>query len=470
MANKNIFDLIPANFFAPLSNGNRRLNFELLNILNQRMTDDIAQFSRDTVISWLEEYLMNTNFDMQFDDENNQDAEQVKSPHDMAISKLNYFTRCGWLTQETDKDFKVTYQMTSFAIDQLKLFTDTIEEDTRPLELTSYVYSIYSDLRDEDFKHSVDRMESIERNVSNLRNLLRGLNFRVKRFLSELLSNPNAKPNDILSALLIDYRNSVVLKGFTNLRSKDNPSKYKADILHSIDNLRGHMYDMVNNYLVVKCNGQDNEENRLEASAYFSGVLQKVEELFDNIEDMISKIDKKNTQYVSATFSRLEYLLNEEKDLEGRINQLFKEMQVTGYDGEDSFHLYKTGLIDDTNSLFQPRQHRTKVKYVMQPKPKEIDPTLIEENKKRLEEQLKFSVHEIDKYIMSLLKDKLSITAKEIPIDDYSQLMRVFLAVVYSVSPLVHYEIKLRDDEISWKGHTMNDFVIERRTRNGSSK
>lgn len=470
MVGKNIFDLIPLNFFAPLSNSNRRLNFELLNTLNEKMRDDIAQFSKESVVEWLEEYLRNTNFDKRFNDENNEDEELEKTPHDMALSKLSYFTRCGWLIQETDKDFKVTYQMSSFAIEQLKLFSDTIEEDTRPLELTSYVYSIYSDLQGEDFNHSVDRMESIQRNASNLYSLLRGLNSRVKHFLSKLLENPDAKPNEILSALLIDYRNSVVLKGFTNLRSKDNPSKYKADILRSIDNLKGHMFDMVNNYLVVKCNGQDTVDNRLEAEKYFSEVLSDVEFLFDSIEDIISKIDKKNTQYVSATFSRLEYLLNEEKDLEGRINRLFKEMQESGYDSEDSFHLYKTGLIDDTNSLFQPRQHRTKVKYVIESKKEEMDPKLVEEDKNRLKEQLMFSVHEVDKYILSLLKDKKSITAKEIPITNFSELMRVFLAEVYSVSPLVHYQIKLRDENISWQGHTMNDFVIERRTTDGSSK
>ncbi len=470
MADKNIFDLIPLNFFAPLSNGNRRLNFELLNTLNVKMKDDIAQFSKDSVVEWLEEYLMNTNFDIRFNDENNQDEEQEKTPHEMALSKLSYFTRCGWLIQETDKDFKITYQMSSFAIEQLKLFADTIDEDTRPLELTSYVYSIYHDLQGEDWNHSVDRIESIERNTSNLYSLLRGLNSRVKHFLSKLLENPDAKPEEILGALLIDYRNSVVLKGFTNLRSKDNPSKYKADILYSIDNLKGHMYDMVNNYLVVKCNGQDTVENRLEAEGFFSRVLSEVESLFDSIEDLISKIDKKNAQYVSATNSRLEYLLNEEKDLEGRINRLFKEMQECEYDEEDSFHLYKTGLIDGTNSLFQPRQHHTKVKYVIQPKSKEIDPKLIEENKKRLKEQLMYSVHEIDKYILSLLKDRASVTAKDIPISDFSELMRVFLAELYSVSPLVHYQIKLRDEQIHWKNYTMNDFVIERRTAYGSSK
>ncbi len=467
MASKNIFELIPPNFFAPLSNGDRRLNFELLNILNEKMKDDITQFPRDQVLSWLEEYLSHTNYDVKFNDDENMDEEMEKSPHQTALYKLNYFEKCGWLSQETDNDFKVTYQMTSFAIDQLKLLSDLIDEDQRPLELTSFVYSIYSDLRDEDWNHSVDRMENIERNISSLTTLLRGLNSRVRKFLSRLLENPNAEPSKILDALLVDYRNSVVLKGFSNLRSKDNPSKYKAEIFQSIENLKGHMYDMENNYLEVKCDKQDTQENRLQASKFFSSVLNKVEQFFDSIDDMINKINRKNTQYVSATHSRLSYLLNEERDLEGRINSLFKEMQATGYDEEDSFHLYKTGLIDETTSLFQPRQHKTKIKYQMPLKNKVFDKQLIEKNKIRLKNHMMFSIPKIDKFILSCLKDKKSITAKEIKVEDFNQLMRLFLAEIYSTSPLVHYQIKLRDEEINWQGHIINDFVIERREQYG---
>lgn len=467
---KNIFDLIPASFFLPLSNGNRRLNYELLNVLNEKMKDDIAQYPRDLVLSWIEDYLSHTNFDKRFNDDDDKDEESEKTDHDMAVSKLSYFTKCGWVSQETDKDFKTSFQMTSFAINQMKLFSDTMEEEQRPLELTSYVYSIYSALSGNDWNHAVDRMESVDRNTANLRTLLRGLNSRVRKYLSNLISNPDAEPNVILNALLVDYRNSVVLKGFTNLRSKDNPAKYKTDILNSIANLKNHMTEMENNYIAVKCNGVDSLENRKEAANFFFGVLDRVEYLFESIDEMISKIDRKNTQYVSATFSRLEYLLNEEKDLEGRINRLFKEMQANGYESEDEFNLFTSGLIDEENSLFQPRKHHTKVKCQLPLKTKQIDPKLIEDNKRRLKEQLMFSVKEIDKFVMSFLKEKPSITAKEIPINDFKELMRLFLVEVYSTSPLVHYQIKLKDDDINWQGHNINNYVMERRTSYGSSK
>ena len=470
MASKNIFELIPSSFFAPLSSRDKRLNFELLNILNEKMQDDISQFSRDQVLSWLEEYLSHTNFEVTLNDDEDTDGDEVKTPHSMALYKLNYFEKCGWLSQETDNDFKVTYQMTSPAIDQLKLFSDMINEDQRPLELTSFVYSIYSDLRNEDWNHSVDRMENIERNVINLTTLLRGLNSKVRKFLSKLLENPAAEPSKILDALLVDYRNSVVLKGFSNLRSKDNPSKYKAEILQSIDNLKGHMFEMVNNYLEIKCDNRDTQENRLAASDFFLNVLRKVEDFFSSVDDMINKINQKNSQYVSATHARLAYLLNEERDLEGRINSLFKEMQATEYDGEESFHLYKMGLIDDTSSLFQPRKSKTKVKYQMPLKNKEFDKQLIELNKKRLQKQMMFSIPAIKRFVMSYLKDKKSITAKEIEINGFDQLMRIFLVEIYSTSPIVQYKIKIRDESINWHGYSINDFVIERREQNGSSK
>lgn len=46
----NLFDEVSPTFFMPLAGGNRQLNYELLHLINEKMHNDIEQFSREQVM------------------------------------------------------------------------------------------------------------------------------------------------------------------------------------------------------------------------------------------------------------------------------------------------------------------------------------------------------------------------------------------------------------------------------------
>lgn len=386
---KNIFDLINPQFFSPLSNGNSRLNYELLHLLNEKMTDEIVTFPRDTVLDWLEEYLSNTTYDESIDDETNSEYSEKQSIRDLASRKLRYFVDTGWLSQETGKDFRSTYQMEAIAIDQLDTLDRFSSSGERSVQLTQHVHVIHSTLSNPiDMSHFLAVLSSLYDEARALYSLLRGINSKVRNYLSALLQSKNASPSEILNALLVDYQNSIVMEGFENLRRRDNPSRYKDDIIRNIDVLRNtRMAEMVTSVINEKYHGDDSPDNRGEAEADINNKLDYIKNLFEEIETKISAINTNNTRYVTTARAKLEYLLNEDKALEGRIIAMLKSIESTGFDDTVDLGLKDSGLLN-SQSLFQPRKVSEKVVVKTALTVEPVDPVIREQQRQRMKMHL----------------------------------------------------------------------------------
>lgn len=168
----NFFELVNDKFFSPFTSQNKQLNYDLLHLINSKMHNEMKLFPRNEVMSWLEEYLENCPF-VFIDDESGEDE-----GHDIkliASNKLRYFVSCGWLIDENDnKTLKTTYQMDSNAILILNVMEEIVNNDTKPMEYTGYVYSIYSSLQRFDFNHATDIVQQMRTNTQDLMDRLRG--------------------------------------------------------------------------------------------------------------------------------------------------------------------------------------------------------------------------------------------------------------------------------------------------------
>ncbi len=462
-----LFDEVSSSFFVPLAGVNRQLNYELLRLVNERMKDDVGQFPRDVVLDWLTEYLSHSSFDESVDDETMERSE-VESYREIASRKLSYFVKCGWLNGEVDTSFHMTYQMDSFAIAILQAIDSYLASGEESVQLTHFVYSIYLTLKNGfEMSHAVDAVQSISDNQQKLSGMLRSLNSNVRKFLNRLLRDVHASPSEILGMLLLDYQNSVVLKSFENLRRRDNPSKYKEEIISRIDDLLSdHLSEMVDNAIAVTYSGDNCERNRKEAEIDFCRKLGDTRELFEHIEKQIQVINQRNTRYVRTTKSRLSYLLNEDRDLEGRIVRLLKGIEESGFSGSSPWGVTLEGLVNP-DSLFQPRKVHKRVVSRTPVSEGDVDPSWRETHAKRLKRAMEFSISRVDRFILQALGERASMLASEVPLSGSDDFLRLLLAELYSASPLVHYRARLRDDSFSFQGRRMTNFVIEKRRYHG---
>lgn len=461
---KKFFELVNDKFFNPFQSVNKNLNYDLLCLINEKMNNEMKQFPRDEVLSWIIDYLENCPINIINDETGVSENIDVKI---IASNKLRYFLGCGWIVDENDsKTLKTTYQMDSNAIIILNAMEEIVKNDTKPLEYTGYVYNIYSSLSNFQFNHSTDIVEQMRKNTKDLMDKLRGLNVSIKKYLRNLISNDSLSPREILEQFLIEYQDKVILKVFDNLRVKDNPSKYKNSIIEKINILleEQNLLKMIDDYIKTKKNGEKTEENKEEAKSFFCESLEYVLEQFTYIEDNLENLNRRNTKYTSTAKSRISFLLNEEIDIEGKIIDLLKNISKTDnyIDENTSFSIFDLGKLDE-NSLYTPRTKRRIVNAQIAIADNIVDEVELQKAKDRLLSETKFNCSSVNKFILKQLGNRKSMTASQMEIFELEDVIMIFLAGLYSQNKIVSYNIIYNQKTFNWKGKIITDYIVEKK-------
>ncbi|MFA6667448.1 MAG: Wadjet anti-phage system protein JetA family protein, partial [Bacilli bacterium] len=343
---------------------------------------------------------------------------------------------------------------------------NAVKDDTKSLEFSGYVYNIYNNLYSFNMDHAVDIIEQVYNSARELNSMLRGLNVNIKKFLAKLISENKAVPKEILETIFFDYQKKVVLKAFKNFRERDNPSKYKLFIEDKIETLLAEngINVMINNYIKVKCDGVNTTDNYDVAKEFFETKLNYIRYQFEDIEEYIQMLDKRNTKYITTARSRLNFLLNEETDIEGKLIECLKGIEKVDDDFFDDSHFELfTGNNIDQYSLYNPSTKRSKPNVEQLVDNYKEDPEERERIAKKLFMVNQFSADEINKFVLSQLKDNTQIHAKDIQIIEFNDILKIFLAQLYSCNKGMDYRVKYLTDSYKSLGYQMKDYIIERK-------
>lgn len=459
----NFFDLVNDRFFAPFTGSNKEINYLLLKMINSNMKNEMEFVERGEILSWIRDFYEERPNADKFDDEESKEIDDIKI---LASYKLSYFEKSGWLISENTSNFKTVYQMDSAAIGIIDAMNGIVDKETKPVEYTGYVYNIYTLLKNFETSHATQIVEQIREASNRLNDSLRSLNNSIKKYLQALLKGGKDSPKNILNSLLNDYQKNVISKAFNNLRMNDNPSKYRNEIINKIhDLLEKHIEEMINNYIEVKHSGQKNDAIAFEARNFFIEALAVIEDQIENIDGNISVLDQRNTKYVSSTKARVTFLINNEINIEGKIYEILKliEQRNLSENTEFYFGLSELGKIDDTSLYtYTNRKKRVTSKAGMNEKPV----LSIEEEEKIKRDflrQSKFSITEVNMFILSKLGKAKIIQASDINISSYDDLIKLFLAQIYSGSDFADYTINVTDGYYAYENAKLTNFSIKRR-------
>lgn len=457
--NENFFNIVEPSFFNVFIGRNKEINYDVLKMINDKMKDDIESYEKKEIVSWVKEFIDNHPSFQKIDDEN-EEVEWTDN-QDWANAKINYFVKNGWLSSETI-GFKQVFSMNSAGISVLNAMNDVVRNETKPIEYTGYVYNIYNTLMAFDTNRATPLIETLEKTANEFNNSLRSVNLSIKKFINSLLKNADINAKSVLRTLLVDYHDNVVEKVFTNLRTGDNPSKYKGEIIAKIDNLLDNNFNqLIDNYLKTK-----KITDRVEAEKYVEESLYLVRGIFENINDNIEILNKKNEKYVQSANARAQFLLNNDKNVEGEIYEtlrLFDSKNVVDED-EFPFGLKDLGKIGE-NSIYK----YTKRKLSGTIQSNYVRPIIDEEYKRqeseRLQRSAKFNVKNVDKWILNKIGNKNFVEAKQIELANYDDLIILFLLTIYEKNGLMNYIIEpsKEGDFVYFGNSRLHNFTVRRK-------
>lgn len=464
---ENLFDIVNTRLFAPLSSPDKRANYELLMYLYGLFCKGEARpfIPRDEVVTGLVSYIKMHQFD-QFVDEENLDIAS-KTAREKANLKIKQFKRCGYLIEDTTDGFETNLSLDGNAI----LFLERLEEISHKgkgqMEYTGFVYAVYSMCRQFDFSNysnSYQMLQQVEERTRALMNGLQGLNSKIRHYIEDLMSNPTLTPKEIYQIVLVEYQHDVLFTLFNNIKSKDNPDRYSDLILQTmkrfadegVTHIRQNMMDMIHD--------EDySSEHIASIDTKIVDMITYVIHSFSYLQSLLDYIDRNNNRYLNSAKGKLNFILNENDNVEGKITDALKAIKEAGenFEFERLIPIRRSENIDD-KSTYAPRFQKEKITSIVLSSP-ELTEEEIELGRLAIFAEDRFSRQKVDEKAMEILGNADSIEFSKMKIENFDDLLFAFLMQVYSETSGLHYEIEPRNEIIHVLKYRLHDFVLYRK-------
>ena len=314
MANQ--FLEIPDSFWALFRSKNRQIYIEALLRINEEYQYSNYFLSKEICISTLNDYFTRNKVTLEEDEE--QDELEALEP--VATRILNWLLKNHWLRKVDDYNNMTVYIVIP---DYAAIFVDAFshlagEDEDETQVYIQNVYAILFAFRN-DPRANIGLLKTALINTRKLNKSLQDMLHNIDKFFESLLKQDNY--GDLLKEHLDGYVEEIVQKKYHILKTSDNFYLYKADIKKLLQEMR-----LNTEWLDSVC--KKNKQLRgIELTIEdICEQLDLIEKGFSDIEHRIMNMDREHTQYIRATVTRLNYLLNTEDNMKGLVIQVLNSL------------------------------------------------------------------------------------------------------------------------------------------------
>ncbi len=437
-----LFDVIPVNFFSPLASPNRLVYWEcihqLFSIMNTQLSFGIE---RELLVDELQFYF-EQNQAAEFDEEVKEDEPRKKA--NLMIRQLENY---GWLEIETDKSYVQRVNFYDYAVNIIKSLLEIA--NGKKVEYQGYIYVIYSLVR-ENSEHPAALLLQIMENTDLLITGLKNLNSNIKHYIDELTRHKSVA--EIMNALFNDYITNIVDKAYHRLLTSDNVSKFRPEIIERLES-RGRNEDYISRTAEELAGMREIDVWGARELVY--QYLHEVIEAFRSMDDILSEINQKNTQYQRAAINRAKFLLAGSEDVRGQLKEILlymnekinqKSMDLAGvYEIE-----YMDGLIRLFGSSFlDEKSFYSPIEGMREFRPQDImyeepDLHLRQEKIRKMTEKMQriLSPERIDGYVKTQMGVREFMYASELPLSDVGDFIKIIYVRLYGTRKNMSYRIE----------------------------
>ena len=359
-----MFQVIPENFFIPLASPNKAIYWEclikLFSVMNHQLSFGVE---RDILVQELQYY-----FDQEQAlaiEEEEFDGKNSRDKANWMLRRLEYY---GWIEIETDKSYVQRAGFQEYAVKMIKTLLEI--EEGKQIEYQGYIYTIYSLVRSNTDNPGIVLL-SIFENTDMLITGLKNLNSGIKHYIDELTKYRT--PAEIMDVLFNDYIENIVDKAYHRLLTSDNVSKFRPEIVERLESKS-------RNKAYIEKAGAElaaiREVSKEQAQELVYQYIHDIISAFQNMDDILAEINRKNTQYQKAAINRAKFYLIGGEDVRGQLKEILSEinekinakgMELGGIYRisflDEMIRIYSSGVLDE-KSLFVPIEGKKEFKPV----------------------------------------------------------------------------------------------------------
>ncbi|MBP2019090.1 hypothetical protein J2Z79_002507 [Symbiobacterium terraclitae] len=449
-----LFAVLPERLFSVLASPARAVYAHVLFLIYDLHKQELYGTPREAIIDATAAYLEAeaiTEADLEAEDG------AALSPRDRAGAILRRLQETGWLEIEQRTDYQQYVNLADYAIAIL----DTLDRLRRGerTEYSGYVLATYVALTADEAEQNPGLAigKAYEQTTLLVRDL-KSLHQNIKRYTEQLLQQKT--PREILAMHFGDYKLEVLDRAYHRLKTTDNVSRFRPRILARIDAWTAEPGWVARAAAEEVRRGRQPSQEAAEEA--IRAQLAFIRNSYEQMDDLLDEIDRRNAQYAKASFEYVRYLLSEGEDTEGRLVNLLQHLGAQlnagtvaaddpcGLDG-----LFALGAVQtlEATSLFTPRTQRRTHK----PQPlvaPALDAAEREAARKRARQRLSAAItyRRIDEYVQARLGDRREMRAADLGVETVDDFVRLIYIAAYGRSRRVGYRVDLTGERITGGG------------------
>lgn len=458
-----MFQIISDKFFIPLSSPNKNIYWECISKLFTIMNHQLSfGMEREVLVDELQ-YYFEQEYAIEIDDEDIA-GKGSRDKANWMLRRLEYY---GWIEIDTDKSYIQRVTIKDYAVKIIKTIIEI--EEGKHKEYQGYIYVIYDLVRADTDKPGMT-LKSILENTDMLITGLKNLNSGIKRYIDELTRYKT--PSEIMDVLFNNYMENIVDKAYHRLLTSDNVAKFRPEIVERLEN-KSHDIEYIEKASedIAEIEEISKEQAKEQVYKYIHTIIDE----FKNLDDILSEINNKNTQYQRAAVNRAKFFMIGAEDVRGQLKEILSGIneeinkESIELDSiyrisfiEEMINVYSSAFLDES-SLYVPIEGKKEFK------PMEIDNELpdIELRQRKLKKMMDkmektLNAQKINNYVFVCMQEKMAIEASELPLDTLESFVYMIYIRLYGQRKNMGYTVETTDD-ISVNGFSFRNFIIRRK-------
>ncbi len=461
------FAVFPQNFFSLFASPNREVYAEALLLLHRHYRQE-TRLKKAELVSRLVAGLETRMLEMEAEEGDLYGLGEEVNLSGRAHFLLRKFLETGWLEVEPDlSSFEECYIVPGYASKVLNLFYDILQG--RTVEYNGYVHSTYSSLktadqeRDEQLYYALRHAHQATQQLwASLRELLDNIRQYHQRLQQQV------EVRGLLVEHFDKFRVLISDKVYHPLKTFDSVPRFKQRI---VGILKKWLRDSEVLLEIARTSVKRGECRELGAAR--EQVVSRIVEIldiYDKLDELLAQIDRKNSAYTRASVERMQYYLNTDRDIRGKLVEVLKSLPSLRR-GEtalvraisEGLPLFEPGYLDEY-SLYSPPRKREHLPE--QGERTTVSAREIEAEMAEFKERLKkaYSHRKIVEFMLSLLSGRDSLTTGELTMEDNEDFVRLLLAVVKSGEEELPYRVEFKDGYLYVNGYRLPEMVIAAET------
>ena len=460
---KNIFSVVPQNFFNPLASPNKEVYADcILSIYNAYKSELSYGVNKENIISTLTNYFDSLQTEVTFAE----DANDEKDSRSKALWTVNYLRDCGWLDIESEKNYQFNVVLREYAIPFIRTMIETIKsEETEYQGLISQIHAI---LQNEELyaKPYEYILKNVAANTEQLISSLKKLSISIKRHIDK--QTQKLEWTEVLDLFNV-YQEEIVSKSYMRLKTSENISRFRISITKNLDRLSEDteiLKKLTSGYMEIE---QEKDEEK--SCEKVLSMINDVKSSFFNLDKIIAEIDRKHRFYITNAVSRAKFVLSSDTNQEGKINQILRYLaedekdiaEAKTVNLDDYFEMFPQGYIAE-ESIRSAVSKRTFDEIGIVAEESVISKE--EREQKRLAEieraQKRIFLKKIDEYVQNLLQERKEMQAKDLPLNGHKEFLYAIYIRIYGENSRV-FRIEKLNDRIRTENYEFSNFRIIRK-------